>query len=61
VAGASVANRRRRRSDRSRTVFTYCRGSRRDQSLRRSHTVVTSQTVRRVTGRACGRRPVRGV
>ena len=41
--------------------FTHCRVSRREQSLRPSHTVVTSQTVRRLTGRAWGRRPVRGV
>ena len=41
--------------------FTRCRVSRRDQSLRPSHTVVTSQTVRRLRGRAVGRRPVRGV
>ena len=61
VRGASVANHRHRRSDRSRGVFARCRVSRRDQSLRPSHTVVTSQTVRRLTGRALGRRPVRGV
>jgi len=30
--------------------FAYCRGSRREQSLRPSHIVVTSQTVRRLTG-----------
>ena len=61
VRGASLANHRHRRSDRSRAVFYRCRVSRRDQSLRPSHTVVTSQTVRRLTGRALGRRPVRGV
>ena len=61
VRGASLANHRHRRSDRSRAVFTRCRVSRRDQSLPPSHTVVTSQTVRRLTGGALGRRPVRGV
>jgi len=61
VRGASLANHRHRRSDRSRAVLLRCRVSRRDQSLRPSHTVVTSQTVRRLTGRAVGRRPVRGV
>ena len=61
VRGASLANHRHRRSGRSRAVLPRCRVSRRDQSLRPSHTVVTSQTVRRLTGRAVGRRPVRGV
>ena len=60
VRGASLANHRHRRSDRSRAVLP-ARVSRRDQSLRPSHTVVTSQTVRRLTGWALGRRPVRGV
>ena len=51
VRGASVANHCHRRSDRSRAALLRCRVSRRDQSLRPSHTVVTSQTVRRLTGR----------
>jgi hypothetical protein len=48
VRGASLANHRHRhrRSDRSRAVFYRCRVSRRDQSLRPSHTVVTSPTLR---------------
>ena len=47
VRGASLANHRHRRLDRSPSRFARCRVSRRDQSLRPSHTVVTSQTVRR--------------
>jgi hypothetical protein len=41
--------------------FIYSRVSPREQSLGHSHTVITSQTVRRLIGRAWGRRPVRGV
>jgi hypothetical protein len=52
VRGASLANHRHRRSDRSRAVLHTVAVSRREQSLRPSHTVVTSQTVRRLTGRA---------
>jgi hypothetical protein len=52
VRGASLANHGHRRSGRSRAVLPRCRVSRRDQSLRPSHTVVTSRTVRRLTGRA---------
>jgi hypothetical protein len=61
LAGASVANHRRRRSDRSRIVLppVACRGA--NTSLRPSHTVVAWPRVRRLTGRAWGRRPVRGV
>ena len=47
MSGASLANHRHRRLDRSPSRFSCCRLSRRDQSLRPSHTVVTSQTVRR--------------
>ena len=54
-----MANRRRRRSDRSRTVLptVACRGA----NSRCAPATPSSQTVRRRTGRACGRRPVRGV
>ena len=52
VPGASLANHRHRRSGPLPSRFARCRVSRRDQSLRPSHTVVTSQTVRRLTGRA---------
>ena len=47
MRGASLANHRHRRLDRSHRLFSCCRVSWRDQSLRPSHTVVTSQTVRR--------------
>ena len=59
MCGASLANHRRRRSDRSRAVLSAvaCRGatSRSAQPHRRF------RQVRRLTGRACGRRPVHGV
>ena len=60
VCGASLANHRHRRSDRSRAVLpaVACRGA---TSRSAPATVVTSQTVRRLTGWALGRRPVRGV
>ena len=44
VRGASVANHRHRRIGPLPSRFTRCRVSRREQSLRPSHTVVTSQT-----------------
>ena len=59
VTGASVANRRRRRSDRSRTVLSTVAVAARTVAAPQPHH--RQQTVRRPTGRACGRRPVRGV